>query len=74
MLAKNANDNADILGNRAVRKLFASKLAPTAGSAHSQPRHKEHLSDQHPYQAGYTPMNVRNWIRPCQKLPSPQPH
>ena len=30
MLAKNANDNADILGNRAVRKLFASKLAPTA--------------------------------------------
>ena len=29
MLAKNVNDNARILDERAVREFFASKLAPT---------------------------------------------
>ena len=31
MLAKNVNDNADILNERGALKFFASKLAPTVG-------------------------------------------
>jgi len=38
LLAKNVNDNADILNERGVFAFFASKLAPTESKTLMQPR------------------------------------